>query len=507
MRTIMLLGLGVIIGALTLGAVWSATDGDVTVRVTLLPLEDGRVEVGVEQKGSDGTWTATDQPRFRFLSPNAEPGRMLHSSEVVIPVETSAERVARVYDDYLQSQGAEVASYFPIEPAEEGVVPATTMLCVVDLRDGGLGGLCDGLEANYAGTVERVENESSAELRAYFDERFKDGSDIAGAFTTSPRVTRIADEAMQANDFSLPLVYWMELINPLLPAPDSLYCVIGHGGSDEDFFWGLAGEAQQSALAGLDVQLRTEAYVAIEDQVAAVRQCIEDEAAAVATTLSNPEAMQPVVNELHEADIPVISYNSGAEESDEISTALHISLDDGQAGRIAGEELNRRGFEGNVLCVIHEETNVGLEERCDGLEERYQGTVERFRIGGPELGPRVSTIIERLNEGNIDAIQALSVESAFAVEIALDIAEMEIPRATFGFSLGTIIRVAGGDVMFTVFDHPELQSYIASSATLMVDRFRIDPLLYLNGARVLIEPMIFGETQMQAILDDMLADR
>lgn len=506
MRTIVLLVLGALIGVATLGAVWSATDGDVTLRVTVLPHEDGRVEVGLQHLNAEGEWIDAEEARFRFLAPDAEPGIRLHSSDIVVPVETPAESVAGAYYDYLHSEGSRIADSFPTEPAEEGAVPATTMLCIIDLRDEGLGGLCDGLETTYEGTVERVENENSEQLRQYFDERFQNGDDIAGAFATSPRITEIIANAMRANDFFVPLSYWMELINPLLPASDSLYCVIGHGGRDVDFFWGLSGEAQQSALAGLDVQLRSESFTEIEDQVAAVRQCLDDGAAAVATTLSNPVAMQPVIDELRVADIPVISYNSGAEEGDEISTALHIALDDRRAGRLAGEEFNQRGFEGNILCIIHEETNVGLEERCDGLEASYQGAVERFRTGSLAPEVRFQSIMARLNAGGVDAILALSVDSAFDVEIAMFFGQLNIPRATFGFSLGTLRRVASQRVMFTVHDHPELQSYMASGATLMVDRFRIDPSLYFNGVRVLIEPMIFGAEEMQAILDDMVAD-
>lgn len=507
MHRLLWIGLGMLIGAAALGVAWSTSGGDAVVRVTVLPHENGTVEIGLQQRNADGQWSDLKQPPARFLSPGAESGKRLHSSEIIVPVETPAEAVANVQGEYLRSEGAEAAAYFPFEQAEAGAVAADTVICVVDLRDEGVGQICDGLADAYPGAVERVENENSAALAQYLNERFQDGANVAGIFATSLRVTQILGEAMQANDFYPRLFYWIELIDPHLPSSESIYCVIGHGGAQADLFWGLAGEAQQSALAGLDVQLRAESYAAIEDQVQALRRCHDDGAAAVATTLSNPAALGPAVSGLHEAEIPVISYNSGAEAGEEVRTALHISLDDRQGGRIAGEEFNRRGFDGNILCIIHEETNVGLEERCDGLDATYAGPVERFRTGALAAEDRNQAIIDRLSEGGVEAILALSVLSAFDVEIALWRSELDVPRATFGFSLGTMRRVASGRMLFAVPDHPELQSYLASSATLLVDRLRIDPMLYFNGARMLIEPMIFGAEEMQAILDDIVADR
>ena len=70
MRTIALLVLGILIGAAALGgiaATSSGSDGAVEVRIVAEPLEDGRVEVGLQQRQGDGEWGATENPPLRFV--------------------------------------------------------------------------------------------------------------------------------------------------------------------------------------------------------------------------------------------------------------------------------------------------------------------------------------------------------------------------------------------------------------------------------------------------------
>ena len=69
MRTIALLVLGILIGAAAIGAVAATSsggDGAVEVRIVAEPLEDGRVEVGLQQRQRDGEWGETEKPPLRL---------------------------------------------------------------------------------------------------------------------------------------------------------------------------------------------------------------------------------------------------------------------------------------------------------------------------------------------------------------------------------------------------------------------------------------------------------
>ena len=294
--------------------------------------------------------------------------------------------------------------------------------------------------------------------------------------------------------------YWIELIDPHLPDPDNLYCVLSHGG--EDLFWGLSSEASVAAAGVLGINLRSESYAQASDQADAIRRCVDDGAVAIATTLAEPDALQPAISEAQTAGVPVLSFNSGAEVAADVGTALHISLDDREAGRIAGDEFNRREIEGHVLCVMHEPDNSGLIDRCDGLEERFAGTVERWSPSDPTaLAGELQT---RLEAGDVSAVLGLSSSSGRAVRRAVYRSGLEVQAATFGWSRSIAELVADGRLMFAILDHPELQSYLAAVGALFVERLRLDPQGYFNGAQLLIGPKVVNAEQMQALLDALV---
>ena len=37
-----------------------------------------------------------------------------------------------------------------------------------------------------------------------------------------------------------------------------------------------------------------------------------------------------------------------------------------------------------MLCVIHEQSNIGLNQRCDGVKQGFGGEVENLQVKGTE---------------------------------------------------------------------------------------------------------------------------
>ena len=505
MRTIALLVLGILIGAAAIGAVaatspWS--DGAVEVRIIAEPLADGRVEVGLQQRQDDGEWGETEKPPLRFLPADAEIGRPLHSSPIVVDTDTRHEMVANNYADYLFESGEGTADSFTEYFESEGITEdLPKMLCVEDLNDPGIGALCDGLESAYGGPVERLSSADYGELRAQLEARVLEDEELGGVFATSVPAADILDQVAEATRVYVPASYWIELVDPHLPDSDNLYCVISHGG-EADLFWGLAAESSVAAAGALGINVRAESYAVAAEQAEAIRRCVADGATGIATTLAEPEVLKPAVREAIDAGIPVISFNSGAEVASEVGTVMHISLDDREGGRIAADEFNARGIEGNVLCVIHQPNNIGLHDRCDGFEERFTGTVERWSPTSVETD--IDDLKARLAEGNVDAVLALSSDSGTAVRIVIYLSKSDIPAATFGWSRLIGELVSEGRMMFTILDHPELQPYLAAVASVIAERLRVDPGAYFNGAQLLIRPTIAGAEEMQALRDSLI---
>lgn len=516
MRSLFLIGLGILIGAVTLGGIWAVSGvGTTEVRITAERLADGRVELGLEQLGADGAWGEAQPPENRFLAADAKVGAALRTDPIALEVavefdlETREERAASEYQAYLFETGAGIGERYNerfSDPAYPDLQPGL-FLCVIDTNDAGIEGLCDGVESSYRGVVQRIAIADWDELRSELRARMAVQAPIA-MLTTSVPTTILALDVRDQVRRRPSATYWIELLDPHLTPSAAQICQVTHSGTEveneDDLFWGLSAEISAAAAGQLGVMLDFSSHSSIAAQAAAIRECIATGAQVIATTLVEPEALAPAIREALDADIPVVSFNSGVEAADEIGTAMHIALDDHEAGRIAGEEFNRRKIRGAVLCMIHEPNNVGLHDRCNGLDQTYRGSVERWSAENPAAVR--DELAQRLGDGDISAILTLSVHSAWDARITRIVHDIDVPIAAFGFSVGLARSVIDGSVMFSILDHPEVQTYMSAVASVMAERWRLDPVVYFNGMSLLIRPQIADAAYMQAVIDSMFTE-
>lgn len=102
-----------------------------------------------------------------------------------------------------------------------------------------------------------------------------------------------------------------------------------------------------------------------QQQSQLVQAAIDQKVDGIVVTLAKPQAVQDVVRKAVAAGIPVVTINSGAPYSEKLGALGHIGQDEGVAGEAVGEQLNANGKK-KAVCVIHEQGNVSLEERCAG---------------------------------------------------------------------------------------------------------------------------------------------
>ena len=178
-------------------------------------------------------------------------------------------------------------------------------------------------------------------------------------------------------------------------------------------------------------------------------------------------------------------------QADGLVAASDIVTD---AGRIQLVTIGDYATDGNGIAqmvVGHQGDRLG-----------FAGTVERWSPSDPtELAAELQT---RLEAGDVSAVLGLSSSSGRAVRRAVYRSELEISAATFGWSRSIAELVADGRLMFAILDHPELQSYLAAVGALVVERLRLDPAGYFNGAQLLIGPKVVGAEEMQTLLDSLV---
>ncbi len=108
------------------GAVFAMSHGDAEVRINTFRHDDGRVEVGLQQRGDDGEWGERSLPQYRFLPPDAV-GEWRNSSPISVVTEHAHDDDA-MSDDVMSEPEAMSDPPAP-EPIAEPV--ESPLYCVV----------------------------------------------------------------------------------------------------------------------------------------------------------------------------------------------------------------------------------------------------------------------------------------------------------------------------------------------------------------------------------------
>ncbi len=162
------------------------------------------------------------------------------------------------------------------------------------------------------------------------------------------------------------------VMNPEAISDPGFACVVTHG-RVSDAFWRRLELSATIAARSMGVPVRMSHHPDGADQAAAITQCVDDGAFAIASTIADPNALLPALRAAHQAGAQIVTFNSGSEFASQSGSSFHIGLNETAVGRTAGEQFDSASISGTVLCIIHEQDNVGLNERCQGLEQAYSG--------------------------------------------------------------------------------------------------------------------------------------
>ncbi len=236
-----------------------------------------------------------------------------------------------------------------------------------------------------------------------------------------------------------------------------------HSNPAEDAFWGVVEKGAQDAAATFGVTLKSGGSGDPVEQSQLVENFIADKVDGIFVSLANPDALKDAVEKAVAAGIPVITINSGVDVYKELGALTHIGQTEFVAGQGAGEKFNAAGAK-KVLCVVHEEGNIGLEERCDGLADTFNGDVERFNVATTSVRDVAGTVAAVQNkliaDANIDGILTLNPIIAIAALDAIKAESGSQKLATFDLSPDVLAAIEGGEMLFAVDQQQYLQGYL-----------------------------------------------
>ena len=186
--------------------------------------------------------------------------------------------------------------------------------------------------------------------------------------------------------FRWSLAYWLAFAASwLVPLsglaqkkPKILFITHGQAG---DSFWAVVRKGAETAARETDCDLQYQAPAQF-DLVAMSRQID----AAVA---AKPDGLIVSIPDVHllcksiqaavAAKIPVISVNSGLEDSRRLGCMMHIGQEEESAGRMSGERMKAIGVKEAV--ILNQETgNVALDQRIKGFKDGFEGPFHHVQV-------------------------------------------------------------------------------------------------------------------------------
>ncbi|MFF8960166.1 sugar ABC transporter substrate-binding protein [Streptomyces sp. NPDC014894] len=279
--------------------------------------------------------------------------------------------------------------------------------------------------------------------------------------------------------------------------PRWTFAMVTHSG-DGDTFWDIVQKGAEEAAAKDNINFIYSKNDEAQQQAQLVQTAIDKKVDGLIVTLAKPDAMKAVVRKAVDAGIPVVTVNSGSEQSKAYGALTHIGQDETVAGEAVGDELNARGKK-KAVCVLHEQGNVGHEQRCAGAKKTFDGDLRNLYVDGTNMPDVQASIEAKLQtDRSIDAVVTLGAPFADTAVKAKESAGSKAEIVTFDLNAKVASALKSGTLGFAVDQQPYLQGYEAVDL-LWLYRYNAD---VLGGGRpVLTGPQIITKTDAAALED------
>ncbi|MGW1400009.1 sugar ABC transporter substrate-binding protein [Streptomyces sp. NPDC002405] len=242
--------------------------------------------------------------------------------------------------------------------------------------------------------------------------------------------------------------------------PRWTFAMITHSG-DGDTFWDIVQSGAKQAAVKDNINFLYSHDAEAQQQAQLVDAAVDKKVDGIIVTLAKPDALKAAVARAERAGIPVITVNSGSAQSKAYGALTHVGQDETVAGEAVGQELTERGRK-KVLCVLHEQGNVGHEQRCAGVAKTFSGTVENLYVNGTNMPDTQAAIGARLQaDTSVDAVVTLGAPYADTAVKAKADAGSRAEVDTFDLNAKVAAELKDGTLGFAVDQQPYLQGYQA----------------------------------------------
>jgi len=232
--------------------------------------------------------------------------------------------------------------------------------------------------------------------------------------------------------------------------------------SDEGSFWSVVKKGAEQAAKDEGVKLVwSPSNNDPEKEAQLIDAAISQKVDGLAVSVPNADAIKGALKKATDAGIPIITLNSGADQFKALGAITHVGQDEAIAGQAAGARFKEDGAK-KVLCIIHEQGNIALNQRCDGVKQGFGGDVTNLQVKGTaDVATTQTEIKSKLQaDKSFDAVIALNPDIANAAATAVKGASSEAKLATFDLNPDVTKRIKDGSIQFAVDQQQYLQGYL-----------------------------------------------
>jgi len=247
--------------------------------------------------------------------------------------------------------------------------------------------------------------------------------------------------------------------DPAQNTSDLTYAVVTHG-APGDAFWDRVKSGAEKAGKdyGVDVQYSSDADPSKQSQL--IDSAVADKVDGIVVSMANPDGLEQSVKAAVAAGIPVVTINSGIDQSAAFGAITHIGQSETIAGEAVGKQLKTAGL-GKAICVIQEAGNVGLEDRCKAAAQTFGGDMTNLQVDGTDDNAVQSSITSKLQaDPSIDTVLTLGGQYAIDAVSAVDQAGSKAKVATFDLSADVVKDIEDGKILFAVDQQPYVQGFL-----------------------------------------------
>jgi simple sugar transport system substrate-binding protein len=264
-----------------------------------------------------------------------------------------------------------------------------------------------------------------------------------------------------------------------------------------DTFWDKIRAGAEDAAKAHGIKLQYANNEQGPEQATLVQNAIDAKVSGIAVTLSNADAVIPVVQKAVAAGIPVVAFNQGIDDWKKAGAKMYFGSDETLAGKTVGQKLAQQDPGGKTLCIIQQQGSVALEARCAGVKQGYAST-ENLQVNGADLPSVQQTLQAKLAEDkSITNVVTLGAPFALAALQAEQSAGSTAKVVTFDLNQDAAQAIKDGKIAFAVDQQPYVQGY---QSVLMLWMNITNGNDLGGGGPVLTGPSIVDSTNIDQIL-------